>query len=154
MSVEPIQPYLEPLRKSVSVARPPAEAFRIFTERIASWWPLQAYSISEARATSCAIEPRLGGMVYEVRDDGERFEWGRVLAWEPPHRLLMSWRPGHDAESAQELELRFSAEGRGTRVELEHRGWQKLGPRAAEARGAYEGGWETVLGRHFVEACA
>lgn len=152
MSVAPIQPYLEPLRKSVTVARPAAEAFEIFTSGMSSWWPLHAYSISESRAKSCAIEPRVGGEVYEVRDDGERLPWGRVLAWEPPRRFVMTWHPGHDPATAQELEVRFVAEGGATRVELEHRGWQRLGAQAGEMRGAYDGGWEAVLGKHFVEA--
>lgn len=137
----------------MTVARPLAEAFEVFTARIGSWWPLHAYSISLARAASCAIEPRVGGEVYEVRDDGERCPWGRVLAWEPPRRFVMTWHPGHDPATAQELEIRFSAEAGGTRVELEHRGWQALGGAAREARESYEGGWEAVLGRHFVEAC-
>jgi uncharacterized protein YndB with AHSA1/START domain len=148
----PIQPYLEPVRKSVTVARPAAEAFEIFSAGISSWWPLDTYSISQARAKSCAIEPRVGGEVYEVRDDGERFAWGRVLAWEPPRRFVMTWHPGHDPTTAQELEVRFVPEGGKTRVELEHRGWQKLGAQASEMREAYDGGWEAVLGKHYVEA--
>jgi uncharacterized protein YndB with AHSA1/START domain len=136
----------------VTVARPPAEAFRIFTEQIADWWPLQAYSVSEARATACRIEPRVGGAVYEVRDDGERFAWGRVLLWEPPLRFAMSWHPGADPETAQEVELRFEPEAEGTRVLLEHRGWQKAGAAARELRDVYDGGWQNVLARHFLEA--
>jgi uncharacterized protein YndB with AHSA1/START domain len=152
VSVEPIAPYLEPLRKSVTVARPPAEAFRIFTEKIAAWWPLAAYSVSEARAASCCIEPRVGGLIYETRDDGERFPWGHVLVWEPPRRFVMSWHPGADPDTAQEVEIRFEPDGAGTRVELEHRGWQKAGAAARELRDVYEGGWSNVLGTHYVEA--
>ena len=152
MSVEPIAPYLEPLRKAVSVGQPPAEAFRIFTEEIARWWPLAAFSVSEARAASCRIEPRVGGEVYEVRDDGERFAWGRVLSWDPPRRFAMTWHPGADPETAQEVELRFEPEGSGTRVELEHRGWQQAGALARELREIYDGGWESVLRKSYLEA--
>lgn len=156
MTVEPIQPYLEPVRKSVSVSRSVNEAFDLFTAGLGRWWPLASYSISQERARTCALEPRVGGEVYEVRDDGERCPWGRILAWEPPRRFVMTWHPGRDPDTAQELEVRFVAEPGGTRVDLEHRGWQKYGPaaEAKEARESYDSdaGWKSVLAR-YVEAC-
>jgi len=152
MTVEPIQPYREPVRKSLSVPRPVTEAFALFTEGIGRWWPLATHSIGGARAQTCAIEPREGGEVYEVRDDGERCPWGRILAWEPPQRFVMAWHPGRAPDVAQEVEIRFVAEPGGTRVDLEHRGWQKLGPEAKEARESYDSGWTPVLAR-FVELC-
>jgi uncharacterized protein YndB with AHSA1/START domain len=151
--VEPIAPYLEPLHKAVTVKRRPEEAFEVFTAGLARWWPLARYSISQERARSCAIEPFVGGAIYEVRDDGERCAWGRVLVWEPPRRFAVTWHPGRDPDTAQEVEVRFLAEGDATRVELEHRGWAKLGERAAETRESYAGGWDVVLGAHFVPAC-
>lgn len=154
MKVEPIQQFLEPVRKSLVVAKSPAEAFEIFTAAIGKWWPLHAFSISETRARSCAIEPRAGGAVYEVRDDGTRFPWGQVVTWEPPKRLVFAWHPGLDPSLAQEVEIRFSADGTGTRVDLEHRGWAALGAGAAEHRAPYEGGWEVVLRQQFAQACA
>jgi uncharacterized protein YndB with AHSA1/START domain len=150
---EPIAPYLEPLVKSVYVARTPAEAFEVFTAGIGRWWPLAAYSIRQAHAVTCVIEPRAGGAVYEQDDAGARFPWGEVLVWEPPRRFVMTWHPGRGAETAQEVELRFDPEGAGTRVRLEHREWQTLGADAEEARAGYAQGWEAVLGRHFAGAC-
>ena len=153
MSVEPIAPYLEPVRKSVTVPLAPAEAFELFTARIASWWPLgERFSISGTRATTCAIEPRIGGAVYEVRDDGERLPWGKVLEWEPPRRVVLSWHPGKSPDVAQQVEVTFVSAGRSTRVELVHRGWQKLGDEAEKVRASYEGGWETVFGSAFAAA--
>jgi uncharacterized protein YndB with AHSA1/START domain len=153
MSVDPIQPDLEPVRKSVTVDRTPAEAFEIFTSRLARWWPLQTYSLGQERARSCVLEPRAGGEVYEVDVEGVRSPWGRVLIWEPPGRLVLRWHPGVPPEAAQEVEVRFTPSGSGTLVELEHRGWAKLGRRAREARDSYEGGWTAVLGEHFAGAC-
>jgi hypothetical protein len=78
-----------------------------------------------------------------------------VLAWEPPKRFVMTWHPGREADGAQELELRFAAVPGGTRVELEHRGWQALGERARETRDAYDDdarGWPSVLAR-YQQAC-
>jgi uncharacterized protein YndB with AHSA1/START domain len=153
MSVEPIAPYLEPVRKSVHVDRPPDEAFAVFTTGLGRWWPLASHSLGQARAVTCVMEERAGGAIYETNDAGERFPWGQVVTWEPPRRIVMTWHPGQPPEAAQEVEVRFSPDGGGTRVELEHRGWQKLGQRAAESRDAYDHGWVDVLGVHFARAC-
>jgi uncharacterized protein YndB with AHSA1/START domain len=143
----------DPVVVSVTVERTPLEAFHVFTAGLARWWPLREHSVSRARALSCALEPRAGGAVYEVRDDGHRFPWGRVREWDPPARLVLSWHPGHPPQAAQEVEVRFDAEGGGARVEIEHRGWARLGARAAEARESYDRGWRKVLGTHFAAAC-
>jgi uncharacterized protein YndB with AHSA1/START domain len=153
-NVESIQPYLEPLRKEVVVRRTPQEAFEVFTTKLASWWPLHMFSIYQADAVTCGIEPRVGGDVFEVGKDGARGLWGTVLLWEPPHRFAMTWHPGHDPATAQEVEVRFTAIPDGTRVELTHRGWAKLGAAAKETREVYEGGWATVFDVCFVEACS
>jgi uncharacterized protein YndB with AHSA1/START domain len=152
MSVESYAEWFAPLRKSVTVRRTAAEAFDVFTSGIARWWPLEKYSISQERARSCAIEPRVGGEVYEVNDDGERLPWGRVLVFEPPARLVVTWHPGREAETAQELEVRFSDTPEGALVELEHRGWAALGDLAKKSRPSYAEGWEHVLGRCFRDA--
>ena len=72
-----------------------------------------------------------------------------MVAWEPPTRLVLSWYPGRDPESATELEVRFSREADGTtRVDLEHRGWERLGDERETMRTAYDHGWDTVLARY------
>lgn len=152
MSPTPIQPYLEPVRKTLTVARTPPDAFSLFTAGIARWWPLGTHSIGAGRARACAIEPRVGGEVYEMDDQGVRSAWGQVLVWEPPQRFVMTWHPGRAPDTAQEVEVRFVPDGTGTRVELEHRGWQTLGDRARETRDGYESGWPAVLAR-YVAAC-
>jgi uncharacterized protein YndB with AHSA1/START domain len=140
-----------PLQKSITVSCSPADAFELFTNGIARWWPYKQYSVSRERTKTCVLEARADGRIYEVRDDGETFEWGMVLVCEPPHRLLLGWHPGSGHEAAQEVEVRFAAADGGTRVDLEHRDWDKLGDEAASVRGNYEGGWDTVLGK-FREA--
>lgn len=153
-NVESILPYLEPLRREVVVGRSPAEAFEIFTSKLATWWPLDKFSLYQADAVTCGIEPRVGGEVFEVGKDGARGQWGTVLLWEPPQRFAMTWHPGREAESAQEVEVSFNAVDGGTRVVLVHRGWAKLGAQAQETRDAYEGGWPTVLDVCFAGACS
>ena len=144
---------IEPVRKTVEVGCTVAEAFRLFTDEIDSWWPLATHSIGEADAEACYFEGREGGRIYESDADGSIHLWGTVTAWEPPARVIFTWHPGRDASTAQEVELRFSESADGTRVDLEHRGWEILGDRAVETRSAYESGWVGVLER-YVSRCA
>ena len=144
---------IEPVRRSVEVRRSPTEAFRLFTDEIDTWWPLATHSVGEGKAIGCVFEGRAGGRIYETLDDGTLHLWGTVTVWEPPSRLVFSWYPGRDATTAQEVELRFLESGGGTRVELEHRGWDVLGERGAEVRDNYETGWVPVLAR-YADRCA
>ena len=130
------------IRKTVLVDFAPAEAFELFTTRIASWWPVGTHSYGGDEVTAVVLEPRAGGRLYEVTAAGEQ-EWGNVVAWEPPDRLLLDWQIG-DARGT-EVEVRFLPEGPGTRVELEHRGFS-----ADDPRDRYESGWDIVLAP-FVE---
>ena len=147
-----VESRIEPLRRAVDVRCPPAEAFRLFTDQIDAWWPLATHSVGQAKAAGCVFESRVGGRIYETHDDGSLHLWGTVTAWEPPARVVFSWHPGRDASTAQEVELSFTDTGVGTRVELEHRGWEILGDRAAGTREAYDSGWAGVLSL-FVEHC-
>ena len=137
---------IEPVRHSIVVDCPVEEAFRVFTAEMTSWWPLRTHSIGHERVERLVFEERAGGEVYEVAGDGTRAHWADVLAWEPPRRFVLDWRVNPD-EGATELEVRFAGEDGGTRVELEHRGWERRGARGEVARGSYAGGWVTVLGR-------
>jgi len=149
MSVESIVPYLEPVRKSVTVQGSPAAAFELFTSRFGEWWPLtSSYSVFGDAASECGMEPVQGGEIFEVSRDGRRCTWGRIVAWEPPGRLEFTWYPGRDQDTAQTVEITFSGvEGGLTRVDLEHRGWQRLGLDAARTRAGYDTGWDVVLRR-------
>ena len=97
-------------------------------------------------------EEREGGEVYEISTSGERSHWATVLEWEPPAGFTIAWKVDPDAVAATEVEVRFTPEGDGTQVVLEHRHWDRLGAGAAEARGNYDGGWEMVLGRYVDKA--
>ena len=91
------------------------------------------------------------GRVYEIMSTGEEAHWADVGAWDPPHRFVLEWKL--TAIAATEVEVRFTPEGDGTQVVLEHRHWDRLGAGAAETRDGYDGGWEMVLGR-YVEKLA
>jgi uncharacterized protein YndB with AHSA1/START domain len=146
------------VRRSVTVQGEPAHAFAVFTDGLSRWWPLQTYTIGAQPAVAAIIEPRAGGRWFERAADGSETDWGRVLAWEPPHRLVLSWEitPDwqHDTAIDTQIEVAFVADGDRTRVELEHRGLDTYGDRADEMRGIFEsdGGWGGLLGRYATAA--
>jgi uncharacterized protein YndB with AHSA1/START domain len=142
------------VEKSVTVGLPVEEAFRLFTSKIHTWWPLATHSIGEENAESCVMEEKEGGRFYEILKDGSQKEWGTVLVWEPPRRFITSWHPGRESSTAQELEVIFTAEGQGTRLDLSHRNWELLGADAEETRNNYVRGWKYVLGLYIEEAGA
>lgn len=145
--------------KSVTVNAPVDVAWRVFTEKMSSWWPLTSHKIGAVAAVEAIVEPRVGGRWYERGEDGSTCDWGRVLVWEPPARLVLTWDITadwrHDANLATEVEVRFIADGARTRVELEHRHLDRYGPRHDEMRGVFEseGGWAGLLGA-FARAAA
>lgn len=135
------------IRKTVTVSRPVEEAFRIFTEEIAEWWPYGTHSVEGENVDTVILECRPGGRFYERAKDGTEHSWGTVLSWDPPRRVVYSWHPGRGEETAQEVEIAFTAVADGTRVELVHTGWEVLGDRMAEVVASYDTGWDTVLGQ-------
>lgn len=136
---------IPPLHRSIVVDWEPAEAFRRFTDRFGEWWPIATHSVGQARTEKAIFEARVGGEIYEVFKDGGRSVWGTVLAWEPPARVVFTWHPGREPETAGEVELRFVPEGARTRVELVHSNWENFGKRARIARRGYGLGWKYVL---------
>lgn len=141
------------VRRSVTLALPQDDAFRLFTEGIGTWWPLQSHSLSGERAAGARMEGRAGGRVFETADDGANFDWGVVLVWDPPRRVRVSWKPNTRDEPHTTWEARFTAapDGATTRVDLEHWGWEALGERGGQMADEYGPGWEFVLGR-FTDA--
>src|SRR5262249_19855981 len=140
------------VRKVVSVMAPPEIAWRVFTEKMSTWWPLATYKIGKANAVDAVIEPRVGGRWYERGDDGSACDWGRVLSWKRPSRLVLSWDINadwqYDPNLKAEVEIRCIREGNdGTRLELEHRRLDRYGARRDEMRDTFdsEGGWSSLL---------
>jgi uncharacterized protein YndB with AHSA1/START domain len=137
---------IEAVRKTVMVDCAVEEAFRVFTAEAQSWWPTDGHSIYGDEVREIVFEEREGGEVFEISSTGEKGHWATVLSWEPPNRLVLAWNILEREPIATEVEVRFLADGDGTRVELEHRGWQALTEAAAEKRGSYDTGWDHVLG--------
>jgi uncharacterized protein YndB with AHSA1/START domain len=139
------------VHKSLVVAASPERAFEVFTKELSAWWPLASHHIGKVDPKEAVMEPFVGGRWFERGVDGSECVWGRVLAWEPPRRLVLTWDIDADwqadASIATQVEVRFIAEGGMTRVELEHRLLDRYGARAAEMRGILdsEGGWTGLL---------
>jgi uncharacterized protein YndB with AHSA1/START domain len=103
----------------------------MYTEDMAGWWP-KTHSIGKAPFVAIVIEPKVGGRVYEVSADGAECDWGRVLAWDPPHRVVTSWHLdgdwtfNPDPNKASEVQVSFVPMGdSATRIELEHRYFER-----------------------------
>ncbi|MBS2016498.1 MAG: SRPBCC family protein [Deltaproteobacteria bacterium] len=148
------------VQKEVVVNASVERAFDVFTKQMGTWWPLVSHHIGKVDAKDAVIEPRVGGRWFERGSDGSECEWGRVLAWDPPGRVVLAWQITadwqFDGALHTEVEVRFApAEGgKGTRVTLEHRLLQAYGPRAQEMRGVFdsEGGWTGLLGAYAATA--
>jgi uncharacterized protein YndB with AHSA1/START domain len=141
------------VRKSVVVACSPEHAFETFTARMQDWWPFEIHSPGDGATVEAVFEPVVGGRVYSRTEAGEEHEWATVTIWEPPSRVAVDWHVTAGKPSTQ-LEVRFVPEGDGTRVELEHRGWESWGEEAAEAHASYSQGWDPVLQRFVAAADA
>jgi len=137
---------LEPIRKQIAVPLAPDRAFELFTEGMGSWWPMATHSVAMDTASSCRMETKDGGRVLEDLADGSVATWGTITAWDPPRRLVFTWHPGGEPDTATEVAVNFAGNGDVTTVELVHSGWEARGDMAAQMRAAYVDGWDLVLG--------
>jgi uncharacterized protein YndB with AHSA1/START domain len=106
----------EPLRKSVQVRAAPERVFRTFTERLDSWWPASHRTLP---GSVLSLEPGAGGRLLE-RTSGEEAQLGTILEWEPPSRLVYTWRLGSPPGLHTVVQVTFTPEGDGTRVDVLH----------------------------------
>ena len=143
----------EPIRLAFDVDCPADHAFEVWTGGIDTWWPTDHTSSGDA-ATHVVLEGRTGGRIFERTLGGAEHDWGEVTVWEPPSRLSYLWHLRRDRADATEVEIRFVAAGASTtRVEIEHRGWERLGTGGEEQRDRNRGGWATLL-PHYVAAAS
>ena len=136
-----------PVVRVVTVRRTPEDTFRLFTADIGAWWPMETHSVFGATARVDVA----GSEIVETSAEGERSVWAEIVESSPPRRLVLSWHPGTDPAKPTRVEVSFTPDGEGTRVELTHTGWETLGERAEAARLSYDEGWQSVLER-FSEA--
>jgi uncharacterized protein YndB with AHSA1/START domain len=141
------------VRKAVTVAVSQQRAFDVFTN-MTSWWMLDSHHIGETQPDAIVMDPEPGGRWFERAPDGTETDWGRVLEWDPPERLVLAWhldpdwRYDSDPARSSEIEVQFVPEGPdSTRVELVHRGLEIHGDRAQAVYEAIDSpnGWSGLL---------
>lgn len=142
---------IEPLRLSFDVACSVDHAFRTWTERIDAWWPADHTASGETDAT-VVLEPRMGGRLYERTTGGTEHEWGEVTGWDPPRSFAYLWHLRRDRADATDVEITFTATSTGTRVDILHTGWERLGAEGQTWRNRNQGGWATLLPSYLDEA--
>jgi uncharacterized protein YndB with AHSA1/START domain len=144
------------VRSSVEVGTPIARAFEVFTDEIGTWWD-PTHHILDGELAEMVFEPFVGGNVYDRGVDGSECRWARVLAYEPPHRFVISWdinvqwKRETDHGRTSEVEVRFTEQGPDrTLVELEHRNLERHGEGWEQMRAAVADGWSAGV-RAFAE---
>jgi uncharacterized protein YndB with AHSA1/START domain len=122
------------VKKSITVNASVEHAFAVFTAEFDTWWP-RSHHIGKSPMKQAIIETRVGGRCYTTQEDGTDSDWGRILEWDPPHRFLLAWQITHewgyqpDLSKSSEVEVRFTPQPGGvTRVDLEHRHFERMGP--------------------------
>ena len=136
---------------SFEVSCPVDHAFDVWTSKIARWWPAD-HSVSGENGLQVVLEGRPGGRIFERTATGTEHEWGEVVVWDPPSRLAYLWHLRRDRADATEVEIRFIDQGDSTtRVEIEHRGWERLGAQGQSWCDANKDGWSTLL-PHYIAA--
>jgi uncharacterized protein YndB with AHSA1/START domain len=144
---------IEPIHLVFEVDCPSDHAFDVWTARIAQWWP-RDHTVSAAADLTVVLEGRAGGRIFERETSGLEHDWGEVTIWEPPTRLGYTWHLNRDRSDATEVEIRFiPREDGATQVEIEHRGWERLGAGGEDWRERNRGGWATLL-PHFTAHAA
>ena len=133
-----MDPHIEIIHRAIEVPLSAERAFGFFTEHFALWWPRE-YTWGQEVVEDIGIEPREGGLCFERGPYGFRCDWGRVLSWEPPRRLVLAWQisarrePQPNPAKASTLEVTFAADTpQRTRVLLEHRDFERHGDGAPE----------------------
>ncbi len=147
------------VRSEVVVEAPADRAFRVFTEKMETWWPA-THHIGKSEFKSIVLDRRANGRWAEIGVDGSECDWGHVLVWDPPRRLVLAWQLTadwqFDQNFATEVEINFTPIAAGkTRVALEHRNLERFGMNEEAVRKSVgsDGGWPMIM-QKFANAAA
>ncbi len=152
MNVETQRISPAPIRRSLRIKASQKKAFDTFVASMGNWW-LKSHSLLKSPQADVVIEPRAGGRWYEIGEDGSEQDWGKVIAWDAPDRIVLAWQLtadfSYDPDFETIVEVRFTADGDHTIVDFEHRDLDRFGANAEAVRGDYDtgmdGGWRALL---------
>lgn len=141
---------MTPITKRVTVPLSPAEAFTLFINDMATWWPVGSFSVTkqDAAKTKLIVEAHKGGKIIEVGPDGKRFTWGEIIGWDTGKYVAFSWHPGRPEEESTIVAVSFERTKDGCAVTLTHGGFEILGDTADAVSQTYLNGWDIVLGTY------
>lgn len=138
------------IRKTIEVSAPIDRAFAVFAGRMGEWWHKEHSLAQGKRQVDVVVEPRAGGRWYEIADDGGEYEWGKVISYEPPRRLLLAWQLNrefdYDPDFETTVEVLFEERNGKTIVQFEHRDLERMGADTVETFEGMDGGWAMLLG--------
>jgi len=144
------KPY-ESVKKELLIKTSRPRAFHAFTEQLDLWWP-RSHHIGKAEMAKAVLETKQGGRCFEIGIDGSECDWGKVLVWEPPAKLILAWQIDaewqYNPDLITEVEMNFlEVEPKLTRFIFEHRNMNRFGAKAADIWNALdsEGGWTGML---------
>jgi uncharacterized protein YndB with AHSA1/START domain len=146
----PEQAVIAPVRHRVVVNAPVERAFSVFTDGFGTWWP-KSHTIAKAPVERAIIEPRAGGRCYDQATDGSECDWGQVLVWEPPARLVLAWQIDGtwsyepEVEHASRVTITFAPDGERTEVTLVHDEFERHGITGTAVAEGVRTGWGTPL---------
>jgi uncharacterized protein YndB with AHSA1/START domain len=146
------------VKKEILIEAPLERAFRVFTASMGSWWPKE-HHLGKSPLVDVVVEPKAGGRWHEVTEDGAICDWGKVLAWDPPKRVVLAWQLNdkfeYDATFMTEIEVRFDAvDARKTMVRFEHRDLERYGASAAKVFESLTRGWADIIDSYNKSAIA
>ena len=137
------------IRKTITVQAPIDRAFEVFASRMGEWWHKEHSIAKGTTQADVVIEPRPGGRWYEKGADGSEHPWGRVLAYDPPRRLVLAWQLtrefAYDPDFETTVEVIFEEKGGATIVQFEHRDLERMGVDAVQLLEGMDGGWGLLL---------
>jgi len=137
------------IRKTIEVKAPIDRAFDVFASRMGDWWHKEHSIACDTTQKDVVVEPRAGGRWYEIGADGSEHQWGHVIAYEPPRRLILAWQLtrefAFDPELITPVEINFEQKDGATIVTLEHRELERMGAGADATLESMDGGWGYLL---------
>ena len=145
-----------PIRKTITVPLRPDAAFDLFTDKLGDWWPVETHSISGGqgkRPKAVKVDKKKGGHVTETTADGKAARWATITRWEQGKAFGLSWYVGRHEEEATDIMVIFTPIDTGTRVDLVHDGFHRLGETAAAQHQNYKTGWNLVFVQRYAAFC-